>query len=111
MSTAAWSGRRPFDVGSDPIPPDPASVGEQVRAEFDLPERLSDRTAERALGDAIERLAAGNAGAAAERLSAAFVTPCGTTVPEDTDHGDGHRSSCFRHGSENRSTGSAPDDR
>ena len=88
-----------------------AATGARIRAEFGLPERLSDRTAEQALSDAIERLAAGNVEAAAERLSSAFVTPCATTVPEDTDHGNGHRSSCLRHRTETESADSPPDDR
>jgi peptide/nickel transport system ATP-binding protein len=78
-------------------------TAEGVRNEFDLPERLGDERAERALEAAIERFVAGDEAAAVERLSEVFQTPCETTVPEWTDHGGGHGSACIRHRSAERS--------
>ncbi|ELZ26721.1 peptide ABC transporter ATPase [Halogeometricum pallidum JCM 14848] len=72
-----------------------AAVEREIRADFGLPERLSDAAAERRLGDAFDRLLSGNEDEAAETLAAAFVTPCEESVPEFVDHGDGHRSACF----------------
>ncbi|MCQ4332125.1 ABC transporter ATP-binding protein [Natronomonas sp. F2-12] len=86
----------------DPVAEGAVSVAERIRDEFDLPRRLSDPTAERALGDAIGELLEGDTEAAAERLASVIVTPCETTVPGWTDHGNGHRSSCLRHRPEGR---------
>ena len=80
-------------TGSDP----PSTVESRLRAEFGLPDRLSDVDAERRLSEALDALSSGDAASAAETLSTAFRTPCETTVPEQTDHGDGHASACIRH--------------
>ena len=93
-------------IGADGADRTTASGGptaEGVRDEFDLPERLGDERAERALEAAIERLVAGDKAAAVERLSEVFRTPCETIVPEWTDHGGGHGSACIRHRSAERS--------
>ena len=91
--------------GDDPpseasSPPDAPAIKRQLRSEFDLPDRLSDPEAERTLKNALDELVDGNAEVAADTLSSVFVTPCETTVPESTDHGNGHRSSCIRHQTE-----------
>ncbi|MEF8812641.1 MAG: oligopeptide/dipeptide ABC transporter ATP-binding protein [Halovenus sp.] len=74
-----------------------SAVKTQIRTEFDLPETLSDRDAESTLDEALDRLVSGDTNAAATLLAEAFVTPCEETVPEFTDHGNGHRSACIRH--------------
>jgi peptide/nickel transport system ATP-binding protein len=85
-------------------------VKNQLRAEFDLPAKLSDGQAEAALADALERLTTGDIEGAAEVLASTFVTPCEKTVPSFTDHGDGHRSACIRHHSGNPSADVAGSD-
>jgi len=76
---------------------DRSTLETQLRAEFELPETLSDPTAERELAGSIEVLLGGDAAAAAERLASTFRTPCEATAPEFTGHGGGHRSACLRH--------------
>ncbi|MES3516324.1 MAG: ATP-binding cassette domain-containing protein [Natronomonas sp.] len=87
------------DESEDPEAMDSESVAikRQIRSEFDLPAKLSDRAAEQTLESALGELVDGDAEAAADRLSSTFVTPCEETVPEETDHGNGHRSACIRH--------------
>ncbi|MFC5971793.1 ABC transporter ATP-binding protein [Halomarina salina] len=72
-----------------------AELEAELRREYDLPERLSDRAAERTLGESIDHVVAGEMAEAREVLSSAFVTPCEQEAPSYTDHGDGHRSKCF----------------
>ena len=69
----------------------------RLRAEFNLPETLSDPGAERELAAAIEAVLDDDLDAAVERLAATFSTPCERDPPGFTDHGEGHRSACLRH--------------
>jgi len=82
------------DVEPDSVSPD--AVGAEIRAEFDLPDALSDPEAERVLADALDRMADDDVEAATETLMEVFTTPCEETKPELVDHGDGHQSSCLR---------------
>lgn len=81
---------------ADATPSDEA-VHEQLRTEFDLPSQLGDDDAEAALADAIEAIVDGATDDATAVLDETFRTPCETTVPEYTNHGDGHRSACLLH--------------
>jgi len=76
--------------------PDEA-VTRQIRTDFDLPERLSDSSAEETLDEALGLLVDGDSEAAAAVMNEQFVTPCEQTTPEYTDHGEGHQSACIRH--------------
>jgi peptide/nickel transport system ATP-binding protein len=61
-----------------------------LRGEFDLPERLSDATAERTLGEALDALARGDPDAAASAFEGTFQTPCASIEPRlqpvEADH-------------------------
>ncbi|WP_415383514.1 ABC transporter ATP-binding protein [Halosimplex sp. TS25] len=69
-----------------------------VRAEFGLPEELSDPDAERVIGEAIQSLVAGDVDAAAAQLGEAFGSVCEREDPalEPTDAG--HPAACLRRG-------------
>ena len=69
----------------------------RVRAAYDLPATLPDSAVDRAIGDAVAALLAGDDDRAADVLADAFTTPCAETTPEFTDHGEGHRAACLRH--------------
>jgi peptide/nickel transport system ATP-binding protein len=69
----------------------------RVRAAYDLPTTFSDPDLERAVADAVAALLSGEDDRAAEGLAEAVTTPCAGTVPEFTDHGEGHRAACLRH--------------
>jgi peptide/nickel transport system ATP-binding protein len=69
------------DRGRDPDELTARENAAALRAEFDLPEQLSDPAAERALADALERLTAGNTQEAATRLAEIVETPCERTRP------------------------------
>ncbi|WP_049928294.1 ABC transporter ATP-binding protein [Halopiger goleimassiliensis] len=84
-------------VDEDDGRPSNEVIKSQIRTEFDLPETLSDPQAEETLSQALEKLVADDRAGAAELLNGAFVTPCEQSVPEDTDHGGGHRSACILH--------------
>ncbi|WP_254272122.1 ABC transporter ATP-binding protein [Haloarcula marina] len=73
---------------------DRAMLGDLVRAEFDLPDRLSDAAAEDALSSAIDRLHGGDVDGASAALSEAFVSPCETDEPRAVETGDSHRIAC-----------------
>jgi peptide/nickel transport system ATP-binding protein len=84
------------EEGVDPESVTADAIKSEIRAEFELPERLSDSEAERVLSNALDHIAAGDIDEAAELLSGAFRTPCEETEPEFVDHGGGHRSACLR---------------
>jgi len=90
QSVAADLGVEPTAVGDD-------AVRSQIRTEFDLPAELPDRNADQILVEALDLLVSDEPEEAATVLSSEFVTPCEETVPEFTDHGDGHQSACLRH--------------
>jgi peptide/nickel transport system ATP-binding protein len=87
-------GADPAEEGSNGTVSD-AAVKRQLRTNFDLPERLSDREAERTLEEALDRLLDGEGDRAGEVLSATFTTPCEETKPELTDRGEGHQAACL----------------
>ncbi|WP_264556606.1 ABC transporter ATP-binding protein [Halocatena marina] len=71
-----------------------AEIKRELRVEFGLPKRLSDRSAEETLTEALDRLADGDRSRASELLST-FITPCEASNPELTDHGADHLASCY----------------
>ncbi|GAB7095608.1 ATP-binding cassette domain-containing protein [Halolamina litorea] len=94
--------RDPSDVTDE-------TVKSELRTEFDLPERISDADAESTLETALDALAEGRFDDATETLST-FSTPCEKEEPGETDHGDGHLSSCLRNQSEVRAEPAPADD-
>ncbi len=78
-------------VDAEPLAPE--VVGSAVRAEFDLPARLADRPAERALTEAIELLSEGHIEAATERLEETFASICERRTPVSPESGRG--AACF----------------
>ena len=72
-------------------------VAAAVRAEFELPETLSDPSAERVLRDALDDVVSGDDDAARDRLAEAFPTVCAGDRPalEPTDAG--HEAACHLH--------------
>jgi peptide/nickel transport system ATP-binding protein len=72
-------------------------VAAAVRAEFELPETLSDPSAERVLRDALDDVVSGDDDAARDRLAEAFPTVCAGDRPalEPTD--TGHEAACHLH--------------
>ena len=61
---------------------DPAAVAGEIRAEYGVPERLTDPQAERVLAEALETAATGDVESAAGRLAETFRTPCEVHDPE-----------------------------
>jgi len=72
---------------------DPGRVAAAVRAEYGVPDRLSDPEAEAILDEALRSVAAGDVSAAAEQLSEAFATPCVAHDPELREI-EGGRTAC-----------------
>jgi peptide/nickel transport system ATP-binding protein len=70
----AGSGGNPEAVADE-------AVASAIRREFDLPERLSDPTAEAAVAEAIDALVYGEPSAAVNRLALTFETVCRSTDP------------------------------
>jgi peptide/nickel transport system ATP-binding protein len=79
---------------------DDATLRATLRAEHDLPERLDDEAAETVLSDAVEAAVAGEADAAAERLTGAFGTVCERRTPALVETDAGHPAACLRHEAE-----------
>ena len=69
----------------------------ELRAEFDLPEALSDEAAQPVYDDAIDAVVRGNPEDAHELLVTEFGTICEQKDPEFTDAGADHVLSCHRH--------------
>ncbi|WP_442909402.1 ABC transporter ATP-binding protein [Halovenus sp. HT40] len=62
---------------------DPTDVDEMIRDSYDIPDRLSDPTAEDSLSSGVERLAESNEPPTmAEQLEEVFVSPCEKDRPE-----------------------------
>ncbi|WP_336345114.1 ABC transporter ATP-binding protein [Halalkalicoccus ordinarius] len=83
-------GTRPMD----PADASRATLDELVRAEFDLPERVSDPSAEEVLSEATDELQAGRIAGAHERLEEGFVSPCERDRPEAIRTGESHHIAC-----------------
>ena len=94
---------------NDPSVVDDERVKSQLRVEFDLPETLSDGEAESILQDALDALAEDRIGEAEAELSV-FATPCEEEEPSETDHGNGHLSTCLRNQPEQRAEPAPADD-
>jgi peptide/nickel transport system ATP-binding protein len=82
-------------VAADAV--DDGSVAAAIRAEFDVPETLSDARAEAVLRDALAEVVAGETAAASERLSEAFPTVCARERPALEPTGAGHDAACHLH--------------
>ncbi|WP_135304169.1 ABC transporter ATP-binding protein [Haloarcula amylovorans] len=83
------------DAVDDPTQASRAELGELVRAEFGLPDRLADPDAEEAVSIGIDKLHDDGVEAAADHLDAAFTSPCETTHPDQIPTGDSHRIACL----------------
>ena len=81
----------------DPEAVDDRAVAAAVRAEFDLPERLSDPSAERVVSEALDDLIAGADTAARDRLAEAFPTVCARERPALAPTDAGHDAACHLH--------------
>jgi peptide/nickel transport system ATP-binding protein len=75
------------DTDREPSAAPDAAVAAAIREEFDLPDQLSDATAETAVAEAIESLLAGDEAAAAASLAESFETVCRSTNPALASHG------------------------
>jgi len=75
----------------DPGQADRDELGQLVREEFDLPDRLSDPQAEDVVGDVVDALHADGVEAARERFAAAPTSPCESEKPKpvSADGSDG----------------------
>ncbi|MFB6309321.1 MAG: ABC transporter ATP-binding protein [Haloarculaceae archaeon] len=82
------------ETDSDPGTVDDDRVAAEIRAEFDLPERLGDPGADRVLREALELVVAGEQEAAHETLVEAFPTVCAREAPPDVAVDEGHHSAC-----------------
>ena len=76
---------------------DDDAVADAVRAEFDVPETLSDPSAERVLSDALAAVVAGDQTPARERLDEAFSTVCARERPTLAPTDAGHEAACHLH--------------
>jgi peptide/nickel transport system ATP-binding protein len=83
---------------------DPDALGREatvaaLRAEFDLPDRLDDPRADRALDEALTALADEDQARAADELAELFVTPCEEHAPslEPLDGTDDRAVACLLH--------------
>jgi peptide/nickel transport system ATP-binding protein len=74
-----------------------AELDGRLRAEFGLPDRLSDRDAETALSAAVDRLYEEGVADARETVAEAFVSPCERTTPEQVRTGGTHDIACLRY--------------
>jgi peptide/nickel transport system ATP-binding protein len=72
-------------------------VAAAVRAEFDIPDALSDPSAERVVREALADIAAGKGGVARDRLAEAFPTVCARERPTLEPVGTGHEAACHLH--------------
>ncbi|MFC7077191.1 ABC transporter ATP-binding protein [Haloarcula halophila] len=88
------------EAADDPATVDRATLGDLVREEFDLPERVSDSQAEDELSTAIDELHAGDIAGATEQLADAFESPCERRHPEMIETGESHAIACLRYEAE-----------
>ncbi|WP_418282145.1 ABC transporter ATP-binding protein [Halorubrum sp. DTA98] len=80
------------EEGSDTAP-GPDRIAQEIRAEYDVPDPLSDPDAERVLSDAVSEVVDEEFESAADLLAAEFATPCGVHEPELRETGSG-RAAC-----------------
>jgi len=89
---SAQSYDNPEELTAEDVPePD---LKRWIRAEYDLPETLSNATAEAAVSDALGTLIAGETERAAERLAEDLTTVCEVEEPELTARGPGRVAAC-----------------
>jgi len=79
----------------DPTEVSRGRLGEMVREEFDLPDRVADPRAEEVLSDAVDDLFEGAIEDATDRLEEAFQSPCERTNPREVPAGGSHRIACL----------------
>ncbi|MFC4549500.1 MULTISPECIES: ABC transporter ATP-binding protein [Halorussus] len=72
-------------------------IDEVLREEFDIPEQLSDPSAESVLAEAIEYVSEGDFDRADDLLSTEFETVCESRTPEFIETRPGQRASCLLH--------------
>jgi peptide/nickel transport system ATP-binding protein len=72
-------------------------VAQAIRAEFEIPETLSDPSAERVVGEALAAVADGEGDAARDRLAEAFPTVCARERPVLEPAAAGHEAACHLH--------------
>lgn len=92
--TATDDSQSADDALTDPATASREELGELVRAEFDIPHRVSDPEAETAVAEAITELHDGEFERAFERLDETLVSPCERDEPEAIRTGETHRIAC-----------------
>lgn len=75
----------------------PEAMEATIREEFDIPERLTDRSAESVLSRSFEHVLAGEFERADELLSTEFETVCERAAPALADTDAGHPAACHLH--------------
>jgi peptide/nickel transport system ATP-binding protein len=68
-----------------------------IRSEFNLPDQLSDSSAESVLRRALDAITDGDEATARDTLAEAFPTPCETDEPQRHETPMGHESTCHLH--------------
>jgi peptide/nickel transport system ATP-binding protein len=76
---------------------DDDQVARAIRTEFEIPETLSDPSAERVVGEALADVAVGEGDAAHDRLAEAFPTVCARERPALESAAAGHEAACHLH--------------
>ncbi len=71
------------------------AFGRSVREEFEIPETVSDPTAERALDESLDALHAAEFETARDRLEETFTSPCETHDPHQVQTGETHEIACL----------------
>jgi len=84
-NVGARSVRERLAGDGDPDAVSDAAVGEAVREEYGLPPTLDAEPAERAVAEALDAAASGDADAAADRLADRFHSVCERDTPADHD--------------------------
>jgi peptide/nickel transport system ATP-binding protein len=77
--------------------PDDDRVAQAIRAEFEIPETLSDPSAERVIRESVAEVVEGDDGAARDRLAEAFPTVCARERPTLDATSTGHDAACHLH--------------
>ncbi|MEF8780947.1 MAG: oligopeptide/dipeptide ABC transporter ATP-binding protein [Haloferacaceae archaeon] len=77
------AGELPEPIATDPDGEPPSA--RTVRETFDLPPKIGDPDADRAVGEAVEALARGDVESASDRLAGAFPTVCERNAPAEFD--------------------------
>jgi peptide/nickel transport system ATP-binding protein len=86
------------------------AAGDELREEFGVPNRLSDRRAEEVVSNAIEAVVRGDTQEAKDRLSEEFATPCEEPPIETYQVGEEQRAKCVLHGLDDETATAAAGD-